>query len=357
MGAGEVLGATAEDYYQAGLRLYLQKDYKKSLPYLGEALRLDPRDWKASQTLGQAYYLLGDKAMALAMMDQSLKLHPDNPTLRNFVERIRAQNLSAGAPTATATPEAEGPPLPSLSSLDTRFGKATINPVLEKNRVFTRISGGLYSGLFDDLSSSSSYFAAQTSTAMKHDLGSYLRTEIAYSVNRNLALGLGAEQAWAGQFLWTASNHSLKIAPQLFSIFAVDDNCWPDSAGRWYVQVAFGFDFATVQYDLEPLNGATFPVYAGSMAGSAFGASCTLGREFMLLDILGVDLNAGFRYASIQKVTGDNSQAGGTVTFGVDGYKNILLLPVTAVESGQARYAEMDFSGFDLGGAIELDFD
>jgi len=85
--------ATSADYYAAGIQLYQQKQYAKSIQYFRAAIQLDPQNWKAYQVMGQAYYQLGDKTDAVQMMDQSLQINPGNQPLRQF-----RNNLASTAP-------------------------------------------------------------------------------------------------------------------------------------------------------------------------------------------------------------------------------------------------------------------
>ncbi|GEM_PF-6349919 len=97
--------ATAEDYYRAGLDLYQKAQYADSVKYFDAAVQTDPAHWKSFQVKGQALYFLGKKPEALEACDASLKIHPDNPALKAFGDRIRSE-IASGV-TAPAAPQAE----------------------------------------------------------------------------------------------------------------------------------------------------------------------------------------------------------------------------------------------------------
>src|SRR5262245_52277519 len=84
-------GATSADYYQAGLKLYNEKQYGQAEAYLKAAVQMDPANWQAEQVLGFCYYQEGRTSEAKASMQQSLDHHPDNPSLRNFLDRLGGQ--------------------------------------------------------------------------------------------------------------------------------------------------------------------------------------------------------------------------------------------------------------------------
>jgi tetratricopeptide (TPR) repeat protein len=94
--AGSLRAATSSDYYAAGIRLYQQRQYAKSIQYFKAATQLDPQNWKAFQVMGQAYYQLGDRTDAVQMMDHSLQINPNNPGLRQFRNKLSGSSTGAG---------------------------------------------------------------------------------------------------------------------------------------------------------------------------------------------------------------------------------------------------------------------
>lgn len=81
---------TTGDYYQSGLNFYQQKQYDKAVSYFQAATQRDPLDWKSFQMLGTADYFMKDNSGALSAVNQSLKLHPDNPKLQVFADQLKA---------------------------------------------------------------------------------------------------------------------------------------------------------------------------------------------------------------------------------------------------------------------------
>ncbi|HVM33493.1 MAG TPA: tetratricopeptide repeat protein [bacterium] len=91
--------ATAQQYYDAGLQLYNQKQYNQAVAYFKAAVQMDPSNWQADQALGSAYYAEGDKTDALSAYDQSLALHP-NPQLQQFADGLRGSTPPPAYPSA-----------------------------------------------------------------------------------------------------------------------------------------------------------------------------------------------------------------------------------------------------------------
>ncbi len=79
-----------EDYYAAGMDLFKNHDYDKAVQYFHAAVDQRPDYWQAYQFLGEAYYQTANRTEAVVAMEESLRLHPDNPDLRKFIDRIRA---------------------------------------------------------------------------------------------------------------------------------------------------------------------------------------------------------------------------------------------------------------------------
>jgi len=105
LAVGFAQAASSWEYYQSGQRLYQQGQYRKSLSYFQAAVQEDPSNWQAYQGMGLSYYALGDTPNAKASFDRSLSIHPNNPSLRNFNDKLQS------APRAVSgnSPGKEGP--------------------------------------------------------------------------------------------------------------------------------------------------------------------------------------------------------------------------------------------------------
>ena len=84
--------ASPEDYYNAGMDLFKNHDYEKAVQYFHAAVEQRPDYWQAYQFLGESYYQSANRTEALVAMEESLRLHHDNPGLKKFVSKIKANS-------------------------------------------------------------------------------------------------------------------------------------------------------------------------------------------------------------------------------------------------------------------------
>jgi len=87
--AASARATSPEDFYNAGMDLFKNHDYEKAVQYFHAAVEERPDYWQAYQFLGEAYYQTANRTEAVVAMEQSLKLHPNNPDLRKFLSKIR----------------------------------------------------------------------------------------------------------------------------------------------------------------------------------------------------------------------------------------------------------------------------
>ncbi len=86
---------TADEYYHAGFADYQAGKWNNAIPLLENAIQQDPNYWEAYQILAYSYYRLNDIQKCLRNGDASIRIHPNNPTLQNFIDKLKTQNLPA----------------------------------------------------------------------------------------------------------------------------------------------------------------------------------------------------------------------------------------------------------------------
>lgn len=64
-------------------------DHKKALPYLQQAVKYSEADYQVWYNLAGAYYLNGNRDLALYAIDKSLKINPSNSLALEFYNKIR----------------------------------------------------------------------------------------------------------------------------------------------------------------------------------------------------------------------------------------------------------------------------
>jgi tetratricopeptide (TPR) repeat protein len=76
---------SASTSYDQGLALYANGEYSTAVKKFQKALKSGGHHWQVLQALGDCWLKLQDADKALDYYRQSLKLHPDNPTLDYYV--------------------------------------------------------------------------------------------------------------------------------------------------------------------------------------------------------------------------------------------------------------------------------
>ncbi len=82
----------AEDYYNAGIGLFQQKDYERAIQYFHAAIQEKPDFWQAYQFLGEAYYQNSNRTESVVAIQESLRLHSGNPELRKFLDMVKSNS-------------------------------------------------------------------------------------------------------------------------------------------------------------------------------------------------------------------------------------------------------------------------
>jgi len=75
--------------YRKAAELYTAGDYTGAWGKASEVVRAKPDHWEGWQLLGNCQYAQGDRKAAISSYDYSLALHPDNPHLREFVDKLK----------------------------------------------------------------------------------------------------------------------------------------------------------------------------------------------------------------------------------------------------------------------------
>lgn len=99
---------TAEDHYNTGYQAYQKGDWATALSELTSATQMNPSYWEAYQLLSYASYKNGNVAQAIQYGDTSLGLFPHNPTLKDFVGRLKSNTMPA-PPDLGGAPQGIGP--------------------------------------------------------------------------------------------------------------------------------------------------------------------------------------------------------------------------------------------------------
>lgn len=74
-----------------GYRLMAEKRYQGAIAVLKLNVELYPGSWNVYDSLGEAYMLNGDKALAVKNYEKSLELNPKNSNGAKMVQKLRDQ--------------------------------------------------------------------------------------------------------------------------------------------------------------------------------------------------------------------------------------------------------------------------
>jgi hypothetical protein len=352
--AAPVFALTADDYYHSGVLLYQQKRYEQSVKYFQSALQLDPKHWQSYQAMGQAFYMMGDIPTALAMFNESLRIHPANGSLRRFVVYLQAKNAPEGPtptiPRSALVPAGSPTPAPRFPAIP-----PDISSVLENNKIFARVGGGYYTGFFGDLNS----WQPGDSTGKQTNAPGYeFKMEVGYSMDPFTAIGISLESVTGGQVQRTdpaSMGVTIQtISPQLFSASVMAYNSWPDHQGRWFVEVGAGFYAATVNYSQAGV--IKYDSDAASLTGTTLGSSFYAGREILLLGVMALNVEGGFHFAKFNEVTGPDTNGNLNQALAIDQLGDLGLSSSNTLTASDLRAASIDFSGFSVGASLEFDF-
>jgi len=68
-----------------------EKKYREAIAVLKLNVELYPGSWNVYDSLGEAYMLNGDKALAISNCEKSLELNPKNSNGAQMLKKLRSQ--------------------------------------------------------------------------------------------------------------------------------------------------------------------------------------------------------------------------------------------------------------------------
>ncbi|MFP4467228.1 MAG: tetratricopeptide repeat protein [Candidatus Goldiibacteriota bacterium] len=87
----------AKQYLAMGHKLFKQNKLSQAIRYYNASAKLQPT-YQAYQFMGTAYYKMGDKANAIKAYERSLQINPNNPGVKNVLNKLKGQTKTAGDP-------------------------------------------------------------------------------------------------------------------------------------------------------------------------------------------------------------------------------------------------------------------
>lgn len=405
-----LLAANSSELRDMGQALAQKGLYAKAADYFQRAVEADPSDWQSYEDLGNAHMKLGENGLALDAYNQSLRLHPDNPTLQTLVESLK----SAGTPATTTTMPPPPSATPASGVEDDQWETAepvTVNGTnaqpqrrrrarpqaavfndglapIDHARIWTQASLGYVNARVGDLQ--------QSAAGWNQDIAANGWTGSATSPND--AVGLGGQLG----FLLTPQ-HGLAIGAEYIGLSnydlgvnyqngpaTVNGNPYnsdfdqttlsayvlpitldyyfflPDSSGRFFLSGGVGWYFGTVHVDrnysavIAANDENLWDQFSGDLHGNAFGFQARVGREWQVTPRIGLVLYAQGHFAKIDHFTGTvDDPYGNSFSVGLASEHNLnnkVFVEDTSNIGGAAdnRYASIDFTSIEVGFALNF---
>lgn len=362
---------TPQDYYQAGLKLCAQGQYEQAVTYFKLTVQLDPSNWRAYQALGTSYYHLNLIPDALAAMDQSLALNPDNPSLRQFEDSIQSANPGVvpltgatpipGTPGTATTAPSGGPQQggqPEVLSWP-RILRFNFSSAKKKDQQawWLKVYGGYnhsdMSALVNAAQSWNVFYQTngyKTVSSSENVNGFMGGAELGLMLDKANAFSLALDGVFNGQFQAEANNGPQAAVIQTIDPFLVASTLnyyhyFYQKNNRFYIGLGAGYGEAIVHY-----AGPFGPSQAEAITdlfGGGFVGNLQVGEELELSGNFTLEFAITERFAQIPQVSAN-----------MDGEPVVLTTVPVGLnflwnESNSYKSTPLDFTGPD----VKLSFD
>jgi len=366
---------TSDDYYKAASGLYAKQQYDLAIRYYQAAIQSDPNHWQAYQGLGTAFYQKKDYRNASAYFDKSLSLHPDNPSLKQFNDKLKGAHtewaqVPVSVPEPTTTPFSRSPSQSAAPTPLPEEHKVRGNSMEERvnwgNKFWGRGFLGLNNCGMGDLTTAAAswnaYYKNFTTSATVQTTGLAAGAESGYMLDAHDTISISADVLLSGSYKSHVNDNfgtsrDQTVDPIFLGAEANYYRYFLLDFGRFYVGAGAGLGTTTVHYTYTQTNG---PNSDGYFTGEGFVGSGQLGGEVYLNRRYSVEFSVKGRTAQFSKVTGmgtdPNTGASGSAALLKD--KNGLLHAYfeSSMSAYGYSYVPIDFSGFDLRVSVDYYF-
>lgn len=408
--------ATPAELRQMGAALAQRGLYAKAADYLQQAVQADPNDWQAYEDLGNVRMKLNESAEALEAYRQSLRIHPDNPTLQNLVDNLNAtagpDNATAVAPSTVPAAAGAGNEQWETAQPVTVGGAAppAVHPhpqgppvyndglaAIDHARYWVQASLGYANMRTGDLSTSAAAWnqdiASNGWTGSASSLNDAVEVggQLGLLLSPNNGIALGVKAALLSDYklnvnyqngpspvtvggnpvtysdgttvIFDSDFDQTTLTPSLLPITLDYYLFLPDGGGRFFLSGGFGWYIGEVHAEraysavIATSDPNNFDQWSGDLRGNGPGFQVRLGREFQVGPALGLVVYVGGQYAKISHFTGTVTDPDGfsaDVGLAVEPSLNnrIFLEDVTQIGNNGNDYATIDFTAVDAGFAL-----
>lgn len=341
--AVHVQGSTAEDYYNVGLALYQKQNYLDAIPYLQEAVSLDPKHWQAFEILARSENAIDNYIDALDHCEISLSLHPDNPSLFHLDHELKPKVYTPPLmPRGVKAPggQQEGPP---------------INPLfwIKGAILFDYSTEADIDHAPNGWNETAKFLGGNNINSSAGNVGFGERLEIGRNLDSGNALSLSFSNFILDGFEGSAqigtAQEAVTIQPSFISLGIKYYHYWAHENDRTYLNA--GIDFYDGMFSISNATpGSSNPPYylvpsGYSLEKGDFGLNVGAGYELRVAKNIGLELSVSLYYASISTVSNNGL---GLVVY-PNGYMGVE--PTTLINQNGVRWAVFDLTGFqsDLG--------
>jgi len=345
---------TSDDYYQAGLSLYQQKNYPQAVSYFKAAIQMDPGNWQAFQVLGYCDYAVNDIPDAESAFDQSLKLNPNNPGLQSFDNNLRAQNPPLFAPVTAATAPAPGNS-PNSENTPAAVSQMPIPDNFKKPRWGNVYIGGVYATMGDLPAAASAVkknYAYENPTVSVSNIGFEFGAEGGFTLDPYNAIGLEVGGAYfAGyQDSVSYSGHSGSDTYQPTMIDVGLKYIHSFLTGGSGFQIGAGLGLYITDLNVNQMSDSTI-LATGPMIGIGWGGTLDLGWETNLGGPFSLNASLRGRFATTSNIQGQFKDSSGNLHqlgLATDSTGIVGLAQTSAIGTNGIRWANVDYTGADL---------
>ena len=405
------LRADATDYRDMGQALYQKGLYAKAVDYFRQAVAADPNDWQSYQTMGDAYLKMDAKAEALDAYQKSLKINPDNNQAQTQVDNLAAAGVQV--PTnSTSNPPAdqfeEGQPVTETQTTVIKRRRVFVRPTpvvyndglaaMDHAKTWSQFSIGYAYSRNGDLNTSAANWSSDinsygwSGSALSSNDGLELGFEWGFLLNPNSGLSLGVKYINVSDYKLNVGFNDGPITDVNSTVYGSDYDqstfspfvvpltldyylFLPDSGGRFWLSGGLGYYLGVVhvernyQYLSSTNPDGTDPnqidQYTGDLYAGGLGFQVGIGRDFAISQNMSLTLFARGRYARLTNFQGNmtdpygNYFKGGlamepSIT-GNGGDPGVFVEDVNNIGgAGGNQYAIVDFTGFDIGLALNF---
>jgi len=409
--------ASAQDYRDMGQALYQKGLYAKAVDYFRQAAAADPNDWQSYQTMGDAYMKMDARAEALDAYQKSLQINPDNPDVKAQVDSLSASGVQAQAPPQAQAPASNPPatgqfdesqPLTENQTVVVRRRRAYARPApvvyndglapMDHAKFWSQFSIGYAYSRNGDLQTSANNWNSDintygwSGTAMSPNDGLELGAELGFLLSPNSGLALGAKYVGLSDYKlnvgfndgpitdihstaygsdYDQSTFSPYVVPLTLDYYQF----LPDGGGRFWISGGVGYYIGAIHIQRNYQNLSTtnpdgtdpnqIDQYSGDLYAGGLGFQVGIGRDFALSRNTSITLFARGRYAKLTNFQGNITDPNGnyfkaglalepSIT-GAGGDPGVFIEDVNNIGGAAGnQYATVDFTGFDVGVALNF---